>query len=122
MSDKPAQNISCFDLDELLALAQQDPAAFERHRAALIEAAICEAVAHGVNEARMRGLQFQLDGMRCVNQAPLQASLRLHGMMQERLRAMQKEFAKLLQGKQESEQEQDKKPGQTARIIHFKSE
>lgn len=122
MSDKPAQNISCFDLDELLALAQQDPAAFERHRAALIEAAICEAVAHGVNEARMRGLQFQLDGMRRVDQTPLQASLRLHGMMQERLRAMQKKFAKLLQGKQESEQEQDKKPGQTARIIHFKSE
>lgn len=69
----------CSDFDEWLALAQEDPAAFERRRSRLIEDVIQDAPDH--LHQRLRGLQFRIDMERRRARTPMGACVRISGMM-----------------------------------------
>ena len=69
------------DFDALCALAQHDPAAFESHRARVIQAAIERAPAG--RRQRLHRLQWRVDQVRRRSATPLAACISLSDMMWE---------------------------------------
>ena len=72
-----------FDFDQWSALAANDPDAFERRRAALLDALIARAPAH--RQIALRRLQWRVDAERRRSGSDLGACLKLSEMMWERL-------------------------------------
>lgn len=68
-----------FDFDDWSRLARRDPQGFENRRARVIEAFIASAPLQ--RQARLRGLQWQIDQVRASAGTPLAACLRISGMM-----------------------------------------
>ena len=69
------------DFDTLLAIAQQDPDAYERFRHQQVEAAIRSST--HTAQARLRGLQFQIDSQRKLHPCPLGACIKISQMMSD---------------------------------------
>ena len=69
--------------DELVKLALEDPAAFERLRQEHIEALISAAPEH--TQRRLKGLQFQIDMIRRKNKSPMGACITISKMMYDAL-------------------------------------
>ncbi len=67
------------DFDEWARLAAEDPAAFERRRAEVID----DFIAHAPPERRqrLRGLQWRIDGVRKTAANPTAACIRISSMM-----------------------------------------
>jgi hypothetical protein len=72
-----------FDFDHWLALARDDPAAFEAERRALIEALIDRAPP--ARQRRLRGLQFRIDMERRRARTPMAACIRIQSLMWDSL-------------------------------------
>jgi len=72
-----------FDFDHWLALARDDPAAFEAERRGLIEALILRAPP--VRQRRLRGLQFRIDMERRRARTPMAACVRIQSLMWDSL-------------------------------------
>ena len=72
-----------FDFDHWLALARDDPEAFEVERRALIEALILRAAPD--RQRRLRGLQFRIDMERRRARTPMAACLRFQSLMWDSL-------------------------------------
>ena len=70
-----------FDFDDWATLARRDRDAFERRRRRVIERCIASAR----NAARLRRLQWRIDVERRRARTPLQACLRISGMMWDRV-------------------------------------
>ena len=70
-----------FDFDDWAALARRDRAAFERRRRRVIDGCIAAAR----NTHRLRRLQWRIDMERRRARTPLQACLRISGMMWDRV-------------------------------------
>ncbi len=77
--------IACkqFDFDEWAILAADDPAAFEAHRAALIEAFIDSTPRE--RQQRLRRLQWKIDRTRECAPNPVAACIRISKMMWDSL-------------------------------------
>ncbi|MBA1146730.1 DUF3135 domain-containing protein [Ectothiorhodospiraceae bacterium WFHF3C12] len=78
MSPQPSRS---FDFDEWSRLAREDPSGFEACRSRAIEDLISQAPGH--RQARLRGLQWQIDQVRATSGTPLAACLRISNMMWE---------------------------------------
>jgi hypothetical protein len=72
-----------FDFDQWSSLAANDPDAFERRRAALLDALISRAPTH--RQASLRRLQWRIDAERQRSGSDLGACLKLSEMMWERV-------------------------------------
>lgn len=68
-----------FDIEQLLTLAQTDPAALEALRDKRTEALIARASPD--SQRRLRGLQFQIDCQRRIHKTPLGACVAISQMM-----------------------------------------
>lgn len=79
-----------FDFDEWVALARDDPGAFEARRDALIREAIDQAPLHF--QKKLYGLQFQVDMIRQRSSHPLGACVRINRLMMDHL--YQQEFGR----------------------------
>lgn len=77
MDDRPPVDLPCHD--DLSKLARDDPAAFEALRQALIASTIDSAPER--IRARLRGIQFQVDGIRRLSRSPLGATVKIYGLM-----------------------------------------
>lgn len=75
------QSSTSFDFDAWSRLAREDPSGFEACRAQAIEDLISQAPRH--RQARLRGLQWQIDQVRATAGTPLAACLRISNMMWE---------------------------------------
>ena len=71
------------DFNSWSALAQQDPEAFEKRRAAVIEQVIQSIPTH--KQHRMRCLQWKIDQVRARSGNPLSACIKLSEMMWDSL-------------------------------------
>jgi len=69
--------------ETLRALFKRDPVAFERLRQELIEQAIRNA--HPDFQRRLRGLQFQIDGIRQTARSPLDCSVKMQRLLDKKL-------------------------------------
>lgn len=65
--------------DELFQLARNDPQAFERLTRTMIDSQI-ELAPERVRP-RLRGLQFHIDGIRCVSRSAMGAAVKIYQMM-----------------------------------------
>ncbi len=83
----PCWTRDVFDFDDWADTYQRDPDAFERRRARWIDAYIQSAPAP--QRARLRGLMFRVDMERRRARNPLDACVRLSGMMWDKLTEMQ---------------------------------
>lgn len=70
---------SAFDFQQWAALAKADPEAFEARRAQEIEDFIAAAAPH--HQARLRGLQWQVDLLRSRARNPLSACVQIFNQM-----------------------------------------
>lgn len=68
-----------FDFDRWMQLSQDDPERFEKLRRQVIEEQISKATP--ANQARLRGLQFQIDAKRRISGSALGACIEISGMM-----------------------------------------
>jgi len=110
-----------FDFEQWRQLHAADPHAFERRRAAAIEAAISTAPA-GM-QARLRGVQFRMDMERARAGSDLSACLKAHTMMWDSLIRLRDALARLsaidsAPGGQSSLLS-EKSPPPTAQVIAF---
>lgn len=69
------------DFDEWSEMARHSPGDFERRRSRLLQEFIEDAPAH--RQARLRGLQWQIDQIRATSGTPMAACLRISNMMWE---------------------------------------
>ena len=102
------QNQSRFhvDFDEMLALAQQDPASFEEKRLEYIEAFLDNIPLE--KQPRLRGLQWQVDQTRRLARTPMASCIAISNMMWDslnRLNNQQRELVKLTTGQARSSTE-----------------
>jgi hypothetical protein len=67
------------DHASLSQLAHDDPEALEALRRKMVERCIAEAPVR--LQARLRGLQFRIDGIRRLSRTPLGATVKIHEMM-----------------------------------------
>lgn len=67
------------DFDQLLELAKNKPEELETLRAKLVGSLIAKA--SGDTQARLRGLQFQIDAQRKIHKSPLGACIKISSMM-----------------------------------------
>lgn len=81
MARSNSQSARLLDFDEGMRLARTDPAAFEKHRRAVIEAFIGQVPAH--RQPRLRGLQWRIDLERERAPNPMAACVRIQEMMWE---------------------------------------
>lgn len=79
-----------FDFDEWVALARDDPKAFEERRNALVREAIDQAPLHF--QKKLHGLQFQVDMIRQRSTHPLGACVKISNLMLNHL--YQQEFGR----------------------------
>lgn len=97
------------DFDTLKHMAEQDPEALERLRQNMAEQVINSAPA--AFQARLRGIQFQVDSQRRLAKNPMQSCIKISQMMHEsfaELREKLNHFAKgstLMDHLEESENE-----------------
>lgn len=82
MKEEPADAFE-FDFDTWATLAEDDPAAFEHARRAVLTSLIEAAPA--AHRQRLTGLQWRLDRLRDRASTPLGACLRLSGLMWDRV-------------------------------------
>lgn len=76
--------------EDLEKLARDDPLAFEALRQAII-ASFIEQAPRRVRE-RLRGVQFQVDGIRRLAHSPLGATVKIYGLMWDRFLQMNDEL------------------------------
>ena len=76
MQDK---SIKVFDFDKAVALASQDPEAYEQYRLDVIEALITSA--SRVNQPHLRRLQWRIDQERKRAPNPIAACMKIYQMM-----------------------------------------
>lgn len=69
--------------DTLAALFERDPDAFDRLRKDLLEDEIRSA--HPENRRRLRGLQFQIEGIRRTSKNPLDCCVRIQRLLDKQL-------------------------------------
>jgi len=79
VSAKTVKTAESFDFDAWKQLAENDPAAFERQRREVIEAAISEA-STGMQQ-RLQGLQWRIDMERTQCSNPMQSFLTIYKRM-----------------------------------------
>jgi hypothetical protein len=87
------------DFDEMLALAQHDPASFEEKRLEYIEAFLDNIPLE--KQPRLRGLQWQVDQTRRLARTPMASCIAISNMMWDslnRLNNQQRELVKLTTG------------------------
>ncbi len=70
------------DFDELVALAQSNPAELERLRREMIEEVIASA-SNERTQRRLRGLQFRIDATIRLSRTPMAACLTISRMMHD---------------------------------------
>jgi len=71
------------NFDQLVELAAKDPIAFEAYRTEQIEATISSAAPK--NQRRLRGIQFQVDAQRSLQNNAVGSCVKVYEMMQESL-------------------------------------
>ncbi|HHI94486.1 MAG TPA: DUF3135 domain-containing protein [Gammaproteobacteria bacterium] len=74
------------DFDEMLALAKTDPATFEAKRTEYIESFLTGVPAE--KQARLRGLQWQIDQTRQLARTPMASCIAISSMMWDSLRQL----------------------------------
>lgn len=87
------------DFDEMLALAQRDPASFEEKRLEYIETFLNRIPAE--KQPRLRGLQWRIDQTRHLARTPMASCIAISNMMWDsldRLNTQQRELVKLATG------------------------
>lgn len=72
-----------FDFDEWADLYRKDPEAFERRRKAAVDELVRSA--RPELQARLRGLQWQLDAERAKAKTPMGACVRMNQLMMRKL-------------------------------------
>jgi hypothetical protein len=93
MSTSSSEISGTFDFEEWSQLYASDPEAFERKRAAALEAVIAGAPAE--TQKRLRGVQFTLDMERSRAGSDLAACLKAHTMMWDSLTRLRDALARL---------------------------
>lgn len=101
--------------DTLLALLDQDPVAFERLREKLIEEEIRDTPPE--TQRRLRGLQFQIEGIRQTSKNPLDCCVKIQRAMDKKL----EEFRKIVRDNHRSG-EQLPKPDNNVIFMQKKDE
>ncbi len=87
------------DFDEMLALAKSDPASFEARREEYIESFFTTIPVE--KQARLRGLQWQIDQTRQLARNPMASCIAISNMMWDSLALLgeqQRELVKLASG------------------------
>ncbi len=109
------QDVYLAEFDQWVALADEDPDAFERMRSALIEDFIEQAPPE--RQLRLRGLQWRIDQERARAGSPLGACIRISRMMWGRVfdrGGLLKNLEDLLQNFQGSQPAEE-----SARVLRF---
>ncbi len=106
------------DFDEMLALAKTDPATFEAKRAEYIESFLTGVPAE--KQARLRGLQWQIDQTRRLARTPMASCIAISNMMWDSLHLLGDQQRKLV-GLSTGQSISTKKPTATSKgmIIRF---
>lgn len=106
--------------DDLVTLAQDDPAALEDLRMQLVNAVIDSAPPH--LQPRLRGLQFRIDMERRRAKTPMAACIKISAMMHdtfERLRVALLDASRLAMGEVATARPSQAPPTTSATIIPF---
>jgi len=99
MGSTQEQHRSHINFDEMLVLARTDPDTFEARREAYIESFLTSIP--DVKQARLRGLQWQIDQKRQLARTPMASCIAISNLMWNSLHLLgqqQRELVKLARG------------------------
>ena len=108
-----------FDFEYWMELHETDAEAFEKQRAALIQAEIAKAPEH--LQRRLKGIQFELDAKRSLSDSPLESCMQMTSQMWDSFDHMRTNLNALARPEALTEGEVAKlqKPAESAKVLPF---